>query len=490
MDHRKTYALVMVALLVGSYALITIDNGDPNLKHIDTRYGNYDFEYHDSYFSRPASEYNPDLAVASYCLAMSGSGVEGDSYSIADAVPREFADELGFVNFEANDDFLRTPTKDSLGVSVSMKEVFDGYTVLMINFRLGLYGSEWANNFDVGYGDSYGNHEGFKKCADKTIAFVDQYIDGHGISGKIKIWVAGYSRTGGVTNMLAGVLDTAIAEKRTVLHNVSICKDDIYAYTFEAPKTVAPTGPRNVNGEDYDNIWNYIRPADFIPMAPPQSWGFKHYGTELFFPDLPFDAKIPEWWNGFMDLYLARDGSIDKLTTHAYRMNDDNEIIQIDDPEYPSLSVEFNLFMSALGSGVGTRADFADGYQSMFERLMDITHGSINILGFFTDLFAFIEEDELAFDLVWDIFWEDKDGFKEDISDCVKRSLAKNGLDTSRTGEMTDVLWDVVELLLSAMPHLGEDPELEVTVLMNITSIPNMHADYDFMFCWLVVASR
>lgn len=493
MDHRKTYAIVMVALLVASYAIVTVGNNNdyPVVnEHIDSRYGSFDFEYSDGYFMHPSNERNPDLALASFCLAMAGSGIKGDDYPEADVLPKKTVSDLGFTNYVANEDFTKFPTMNSLGISAAMKKLQDDSTLIVLVFRQAKFGSEWANNFDVGYGDEYGNHEGFKACADKTVDFLNDYIKNNGIKGKIKIWMSGYSRVAGVTNMLTGVLDRSIAEKDPVLNNVSMAKNDIYTYTFESPLTIVPKNGDDVNGGNYDNIWNYRRPGDICTLVPLPSWGFTLYGNVVEYPELPFNTHPPEEWDEFMQLYTSIGGKEERLMTYSYRIVD-WEIVQVDDPKYPTLDQELRVFMDAVGKAVETREEYVAFYQDTVESLLDITHGPEDIGKFVDDMInSVITDQDTTFALIVDVLYDDEEGFKEDVRGWVKESFEKNGFDMGRIDEMTEVLWNIVHIIGGVIPYVGEDTEVLVTVLASFGSIDDLHADYRFYYSWLTIDSR
>ena len=119
-------------------------------------------------------------------------------------------------------------------------------------------------------------HEGWYNAANKTIDYINEYISANRITGKIKVWIAGFSRGGATANLAAGLLDNKILNDEEIFSNdVTLTRDDLYAYTFEAPQganynseTVEKPG-----SELYNNIYNVVNPNDLVPKGQPQRSG-------------------------------------------------------------------------------------------------------------------------------------------------------------------------------------------------------------------------
>lgn len=84
-------------------------------------------------------------------------------------------------------------------MATASKKLSDGSTLIAVAIRGGIYGAEWASNADIGTGkDTQEIHHGFYLSAQKAISFLNDYIKQNGISGDVKLWIAGFSRAGGV----------------------------------------------------------------------------------------------------------------------------------------------------------------------------------------------------------------------------------------------------------------------------------------------------
>ena len=266
--------------------------------------------YSDDYFRHSSTEYDPHLATLS-CI-MTNFSVPLDNPSSLDSdwyikQPKRlygFFGSIGFKDFETNDDYVSRSRFDSIGVGCANKQV-DDYTVIGVGIRSGGYFREWSNNVYLGDGTkSDYMHEGWYNAANKTIDFIDEYISANRITGKIKVWIAGFSRGGATTNLAAGLLDNRIKNNEELFSNdVTLTHDDLYAYTFEAPQganynseTVEKPG-----SELYNNIYNIVNPNDLVPKVAMSEYGFTRFGTDKFITTEFYD---PENYADNRDVFL------------------------------------------------------------------------------------------------------------------------------------------------------------------------------------------
>ena len=137
-------------------------------------------------------------------------------------------------------------------------------------------------------------HEGWYNAANKLIKFVNSYVESQNINGKLKLWMAGYSRGGAVTNLAAGLIDNQLGDIKKIFPNkpVTLDHNDVYAYTFETPqganinsKTVKAPGDAI-----YNNIWNIINPNDLVTKVAMSAWGFTRFGTDKFITTKFYDS--------------------------------------------------------------------------------------------------------------------------------------------------------------------------------------------------------
>ena len=266
--------------------------------------------YSDDYFRHSSTEYNPHLATLS-CI-MTNFSVPLDNPSSLDSdwylkQPKRlfgFFSSIGFKDFETNEDYVSRSRFDSIGVGYANRQV-DDYTVIGVGIRSGGYFREWSSNVYLGDGTkSDYMHEGWYNAANKTIDFINEYISANRITGKIKVWIAGFSRGGATTNLVAGLLDNRIKNNEEIFAgDVTLTRDDLYAYTFEAPqganyhsKTVEKPG-----SELYNNIYNIVNPNDLVPKVAMSEYGFTRFGIDKFITTEFFD---PDHFTDNRDVFL------------------------------------------------------------------------------------------------------------------------------------------------------------------------------------------
>ena len=172
---------------------------------------------------------------------------------------------MGFVEYAQNEFWNDVPTVESIGVVAAHKDLPDA-TLIALAVRGGGYFSEWGCNVLVGAADE---HVGFATARDNVRSFLNDYIADCGITGRVKLWLVGFSRGGAVANMPAGYLnDHGLAA-------ASLVPADLYCYTFEAPQGVMEE--RAGADADYGYIHNVINPNDIVPLGAPDDWGFSRY---------------------------------------------------------------------------------------------------------------------------------------------------------------------------------------------------------------------
>ncbi len=251
--------------------------------------GEAEYYYSDSYFHAPSTEYNPHLATMSFSLCMSAFNELGRTHEVCYDNAEALLSNIGFSDIETNAETDYPPREDTIGVVVAKKVILDGgvpYTLVNITVRSGGYGSEWASNFLVGdAAECDGNHKGFYEARDRALVFICDYLQ-RNVTGDTKLWITGYSRGGAVSGILGAWFDdnlTSVGEM-----GVSLAKEDIFTYTFEAPTS---TDKKNTQGKSYTNIFNIYNPADlvtYIPFSgsPRMGWNFVRPGVDMSFAEI------------------------------------------------------------------------------------------------------------------------------------------------------------------------------------------------------------
>ncbi len=287
--------------------------------------------YTDEYFALPASQYNDSLATSSLSLAMSSfasnRNPDPDDYSQRYRNVKDLlTNQLGFDNFYVNFYYTVKPQTDSLGAAFASKSLsLDGknYTLIAGGIRGAGYEREWASNVTLGDGkdETYGDaHLGFAQAANIYLNSLKDYIEKNNITGDIKLWTAGYSRAGATCNMAAGRIDEAIQNNtiKTLLGDVNITKDDVYAYCFEAPagyyyyQDIDDEKTQKFNEdnscllcktEPFNNIHNVINRNDLVPYFSPDAFGFTRYGIDHYLTDPIIDINYKDHIGAVKDAY-------------------------------------------------------------------------------------------------------------------------------------------------------------------------------------------
>ena len=205
--------------------------------------------YRPDYFSSDSSVFNKNLAMLSFVGAT----------SMNKQACKAFYRTIGFSHRIAYG-WDQEPTSDSVGFIFAYKKI-DNSEIVAVTVRGFNYDSEWSNNLTIG---QTGNHQGFSLESEKILTALQSYISIF-VSNpdEMKIWIMGYSRGGGISDMLAYRL----------LSLDYIEEENLYTYTFEAPSSLC-------NEYSYDCVHDVRNSGDLIPYIPPAQWGLYRAGVE------------------------------------------------------------------------------------------------------------------------------------------------------------------------------------------------------------------
>ncbi len=238
----------------------------------------YEVEYREDVFSGDPGVYNHDLARMSLGMALSAfhSYEEGKTpFGNIDL----FLRTAGFSDLrDAGYDELNS--SDSIGSMIGSKKLGDR-TLVAVALRGGGYQMEWVGNMDVGSPEDEQmlRHAGFQRAMETVLGRVREYTAS--LDGPVTFWIAGYSRSAAVSNLLAAeLLNTGLADQQ-----------HLYAYTFATP---APSRMGNETDERYRGIWNIVKAFDPVPRVPLQEWGFTRYGHTRYLTCSEADADFEE----------------------------------------------------------------------------------------------------------------------------------------------------------------------------------------------------
>ncbi|MCR5544800.1 MAG: chitobiase/beta-hexosaminidase C-terminal domain-containing protein, partial [Eubacterium sp.] len=307
------------------------------------------FYYSDGFFEAGNSaqyKYDEHLATASINMAFAASYLNTGEYLKRHTAGRWYLAQIGCdeQTIYVNDYDTKKPGTDSIGVMMGQKKLKDindketGTILIPIAIRSAGYEAEWASNVTVGDGSLYnGEHQGFTESAEKVFGAVKRYISKYNLQdkvreGKVKFWVAGYSRGGAVANILSKKLLEYEAYQSDDPKNTYI--PVVYGYTFEAPQGGVDNAEK-FEGDDkarYYCIHNTINYADLVPLVAPSGMGFKRYGVDHYVPGTQ-TLKTPKKVVGTP---LHAGGGIKTVTLYSDNDPIYTKLNGTDNPEYTS----------------------------------------------------------------------------------------------------------------------------------------------------------
>jgi len=285
---KRIIAVLFVLLLVVSSAFAVKVEAVTEALTTKTR-SSFTVDFEDSFFDGPSTEYNHALAQASVGMALSAFRIR---YALMEQInPSEhlirFLGNCGFSDI-VTDDYDKTPSLYTVASAIAMKELEDAdgepYTLIAVGVCGGGYAHEWLSNLTVGMDE---RHKGFDSAANLVENRIFGYIGRHNITGRIKIWIAGFSRAAAIGNIVAADLDDCGVFRI----------EDIFAYTFATPRTT-----RDPRDGQYPNIFNIVGQYDVVPQVPLSGWGFERYGTTLYTSLMETDS---DFWEKYDRVNMA-----------------------------------------------------------------------------------------------------------------------------------------------------------------------------------------
>ena len=214
--------------------------------------------YSDSYFKESGKETNEHLRTFAMALALAFNPTnrkETVNYNL-----NKLLEELSFENIKYYD--LDDFSKDTIGIAIASKNLNNEYDLVVVTLRGASYGDEWESNFMLG---ESGHAEGFDSASLLVLQRLSNYLKDNKID-KYKLLVSGYSRAGAVSNLVGVHLNED-------LKSYNMDDDDMYIYTFEAPKGVK-------EDNEYKNIHNVVNKNDLVTHFYPETWGLYRSGIE------------------------------------------------------------------------------------------------------------------------------------------------------------------------------------------------------------------
>ena len=267
------------------------------------------FYYSDGYFAEHPKFYNEHLAsfAASMALAAMPAVYEGEYTE--DKVAKNLTSMFAAMGY--SDIFVHYPEPEyfgpdaenlsTIGYAIAKKTVVingQEQTIIATAVRGSGYGAEWASNVTLGSGK--GEAQGFGDAAKQVRQGIDAYIAQYGIdTDSTKFLIAGYSRAGATSNLVAKKLTDTYGE------------DQVYAYCFEAPKGGVASEMKD--GFTYTNIHNIINGVDIVATVGTAQMGFIRYGVDHMIPEGKVGSTL---YNEQKTLMLAQLAAINEQVQH------------------------------------------------------------------------------------------------------------------------------------------------------------------------------
>ena len=292
---RRSTALFLAVLLAATMlfgtAVTAVESTDRGVRLYRGTFhytGNKDeFYYYDSYFGAPGDVENEHLRTFSAAMAFSVMGTS----------PQDTVDLMTDIGMEPDSivmDDMVWGTPDTIGTIIAKKELSD-MPLIAVVVRGSDYAAEWANNMVCG---SEGDAAGFAASAAKVSDRIQAYLSANDIT-QAKIWVVGYSRAGGVANLVGRAMNEDPAAYCTTA-------DDIYVYTYEAPRCSA-------DDTVYNNIYNIYDVNDLVPHLYPEEWDLHLNGVQVPIGD-PEDTTTAKCFYLAAENYMKEIGERPKST--------------------------------------------------------------------------------------------------------------------------------------------------------------------------------
>ena len=434
--------------------------------------------YTDDYFKPSADRSRPDVSLASASIHLavaSFNAMDSAEYTDKDRNVRNLLTMLGYSDYDCSESFHQKPSDDSIAIAAAAKKPAGAdYTLMAVAVRGGGYEAEWSGNFSLG---KVGNHTDFQQCADYCMTFLRQYVQDHHITGRVKLWLTGYSRGGAVGNIMAGEIDRGNA-----LPGLTVRYEDLYAYFFEPPQGVEVSNdPRNAR---YNNIWNFLNYNDVVPLVAMSELGFSRYGRDYYYPDATM-ANYAAQREDMLHFYDAQESKeFREYTVDDFQMKkfDPANGFIVDDTESTMTQGDFErkLVSKMVTDTIKTRDNYVNEYQNGFRAVMHVVFGKSLLTGregdverFITALQKNIQEQDTAAQFAeaaqnpWD-----ENGLRTVLSDVIVQSMNDaevNALDPVTLSKFVNGAVKLVGGMLIT------DPDLTVTLLSNLNNITNAH---------------
>ncbi len=401
---KKIFSILLTAMIL--ITTISLIRANAEEEYSITYNADEDTYYSDGYFKESSLIYNPHLATISMQMANRSSpagspktnDLADEWYLTQYKSIQTFYERIGFEKFSYNEDYTVKTSFNTIGLAAAQrKATYNGeeYTIVSIVPRSGNYGLEWANNMWLGRGtESDFLHEGWYNAANRLIVFLKDYVATNVTTRNVKIWMSGFSRGGATTNIAAGLLDNMLNNGEKIFgENINITRENIYAYTFEAPQGANVNVMKMPKPKEaiYNNIWNIINPNDLVPKVAMKQYGFTRFGQDKYITTQFYDAAnyttnrdifkkllvkhmtLDEYEADKFDVSGLSVEAVGKTLGYVYSASLFGEFKLLNKDEtkknYDS-NIAVSLLIDEFTKNLGTRKDYVERYQTNIRDLM------------------------------------------------------------------------------------------------------------------------
>lgn len=225
------------------------------------------FTYNDDFFLEDSKEVSKDITLLSYGSSCNNFDKEHIN---------SYYTQMEFDNIYLSETY-DNPGPHTINYLMGHKKIKD-YNLVAISIRGFDYTQEWVSNLTLG---SSGNHQGFENSALLIYDKLKSYIASNSYDN-LKIWITGYSRAGGVSNVLSHLIMSK--------GEISVDQSNLFTYTFEAPR-----GLLKINALEYENVHNFINTADPVPLIAPAQYNIYRCGKDIDIYNEDIDAIVKKF---------------------------------------------------------------------------------------------------------------------------------------------------------------------------------------------------
>ena len=338
---------------------------------------------------------------------------------------KELFSLLELDNIVCNDNY---DSNSADSISYCIGHFKDGsYDMITVAVRGLNYGREWANNFKIG---ESGDHQGFTESATKVydalISYINSKYKSSYDSGKVKLWLCGYSRGAAVTNVLSYMVLADPSKKLNILPKY------VFSYTFNTPRGLIAE-----HATPFPNVFNIVNSADIVTYIAPEQYDMYRCGRDIvLFESKESDYRrmsVKETEGSNIEETVWYESKVDsmfeiprfRLETFYYKKGKTpgESTILYGTTEKSAIDWLLNMVLSdggiespKNGHSFKTRAKFASSIQPYLSYAIELVLGNGVLMSEIADRF---KKDAINTALKW---FMQEDGLYNDVKEILKKN--------------------------------------------------------------------